>query len=97
MRNLIVGLSALVLFTGPAPKPSEAATAARIASSSAQQAIVECRARYGGDRGRAGNQRRPIWIEDCFKEKTGRYPFELGIPIYPPGYDPRLEYGFNPP
>jgi hypothetical protein len=42
---------------------------------------------YGGDRGKAGNQAKPIRVEGCFKQATGHYPFELGIPLYPPGYD----------
>lgn len=57
------------------------------ADASAQQAIVQCRQMYGGDRGKAVNQAKPIWIENCFKQKTGHFPFELGIPLYPPGYD----------
>jgi hypothetical protein len=52
-----------------------------------KQAIVECRQMYGGDRGKVVNQVKPIWVENCFKQKTGHFPFEFGIPLYPPGYD----------
>jgi hypothetical protein len=49
--------------------------------------IVFCRQAYGGDRGKAINQAKPIWVENCFKQKTGYYPFQPGIPLYPPDYD----------
>ena len=86
MRRLLLG-SALLLV-GLTQTPGLAARAARAAANPAQQAIVECRQMYAGDRGMSGNQTRPTSIESCFRQKTGHYPNELGIPIYPPGYDP---------
>lgn len=63
------------------------AQAARAGGGGAQKAIIKCRQMYGGDRGKAVNQAKPILVENCFKQATGHYPFELGIPLYPPGYD----------
>jgi hypothetical protein len=62
-------------------RPSQAASAAR------QQAMEECKARYGGrgiqngggPRGRVGKDQRYIYIEACFKEKTGVYPFQANV------------------
>ena len=88
MRKFLFGLSALaMLCLGQMPAPAAPARAPRGEVSGMQQAIVECRQMYGGDRGKAVNQVKPIWIESCFKQKTGHFPFELGIPLYPPGYD----------
>jgi hypothetical protein len=36
--------------------------------------FVKCRQMYGGDRGKAGNQAKPILVEGCFKQATGYYP-----------------------
>ncbi len=87
MRKCLLGSAMLLVCLSQMPAQGKAVRAAAGADASAQQAIVQCRRMYGGDRGKAVNQARPIWIESCFKVKTGRYPFELGIPIYPPGYD----------
>jgi hypothetical protein len=61
--------------------PSQAVSAAR------QQAMEECKARYGGrghqtggPRGRVGGRDlRYPYIEACFKEKTGMYPFQANV------------------
>jgi hypothetical protein len=88
MGKFLLGSSALaVLCLAQVPATGAPARGPRGADAAAQQAIVECRQMYGGDRGKAVNQAKPIWVENCFKQKIGRYPFELGIPLYPPGYD----------
>jgi hypothetical protein len=86
MRKSLLGAAVLLACWSQVSTPGHAARAAHGASAAAQQAIVECRQQYSGNRGRAVNQARSTFIEGCFKQKTGRYPFELGIPIYPPGY-----------
>ena len=88
MRQLLLASSLLLFGSGLMAGPAEAARDARGAGASTQRAIAECRQMYDGDRGMSGNQSRPTSIEGCFKQKTGRYPGELGIPIYPSGYDP---------
>jgi hypothetical protein len=88
MRKSSIGSAALLaLCLGDLSASGAPARATRGADAFAQRAIVACRQMYGGDRGKAGNQGKPIWIENCFRDKTGHYPFELGIPLYPPGYD----------
>jgi hypothetical protein len=89
MRNIMVGSAVLLAVIGQIPLQQSKAAAAALAKGSAQQAIAECRDRYAGDRGRGGNLQTSMLIESCFKGKTGRYPFQLGIPLYPAGYDPR--------
>ena len=89
MRNIMLGSAVLFAVLSQAPLQQSMAATAGLAKGSAQQAIAECRDRYGGDRGRAGNLQSSMLIESCFKGKTGRYPSQLGIPLYPPGYDPR--------
>jgi hypothetical protein len=87
MRKVLLGPAVLLAGLSQMPTPGAAARAARGADAAAQHAIVACRQMYSGNRGRAVNQARPMFIEGCFKQMTGRYPFELGIPIYPVGYD----------
>ena len=89
MRNVMIGSAIVLAVLGQFPLQQSEAAAAGLAKGSAQQAITECRERYAGDRGRAGNQQTSMMIESCFKGKTGRYPFQLGIPLYQAGYDPR--------
>jgi hypothetical protein len=88
MRKYLLGSSViLTLCLGHLSVSGAPLRAPHSADASAQQAIVWCRQAYGGDRGKAVNQAKPIWVENCFKQKTGYYPFQLGIPLYPPGYD----------
>jgi hypothetical protein len=88
MRTPLLGSSLLlVLCLADLSASGAPLRAPRGTDASAQQAIVQCRQMYGGDRGKAVNQAKPIWVENCFKQKTGHFPFELGIPLYPPGYD----------
>jgi hypothetical protein len=65
---------------------SQTARPARAASAARQQAMEECKARYGGwgvqehngPRGRVGGLRY-AYIEACFKEKTGLYPAQANV------------------
>jgi hypothetical protein len=93
MWKLMFGMAALLIFSTQMPEQSEAAKAAGATNASAAKAIAECRARYSCDRGHFGNQMKPMWIEACFKEKTGKWPSELGVPLYPPGFDSWKEFG----
>jgi hypothetical protein len=85
MRAVLLGSATLILLVWQTCVPS--AQAARAGAGAAQAAIVKCRQMYSGDRGKAVDQAKGTFIESCFKQATGHYPFELGIPIYPPGYD----------
>jgi len=85
MRTFLPGSAALIVCLWQTLAPS--AQAARAGGSAAQEALVRCRQMYGGDRGKAGNQAKPLWVESCFRRATGHYPSEVGLPLYPPGYD----------
>jgi hypothetical protein len=46
------------------------------ATASNQQALAECKHQYGGHRGAQGRTMPPVWIESCYHERTGRYPWQ---------------------
>jgi len=46
------------------------------ATASNQGAIAQCRHQYGGNRGSQGYIMRPYWIEQCYHEKTGKFPWQ---------------------
>jgi hypothetical protein len=48
---------------------------------SAQQAMNECALMYCGHRDRSVRQSRPLMVEACFRQKTGRFPAEMGVAI----------------
>ena len=85
MRTFLLPSAVLIVCASALPTTGLAARTG--AGAAAQQAIIECRQTYGGYRGKAVEQAKPIYVERCFKQKTGYYPFQLGIPLYPPGYD----------
>ena len=88
MRTFRLGSAAVILLVWQTLAPAaQAARAGPGTAGSLQEWIVKCRQMYGGDRGRPINHVKSMLVESCFKQATGRYPFELGIPIYPPGYD----------
>jgi hypothetical protein len=76
----VVALFDVGLGMSQTARPSRAVSAAR------QQAMEECKARYGGSgpqehggpRGRVAAFRY-AYIEACFKEKTGLYPFQANV------------------
>jgi hypothetical protein len=53
-------------------RPSQAASAAH------RQAMDKCQELYGGFRGALGRDRY-AYIERCFKDLTGKYPFQVNI------------------
>jgi hypothetical protein len=76
----VVALFDVGLAMSQASRPSQAVSAAH------QQAMEECKARYGGrgfedggPRGRVGRDQRYAYIEACFKEKTGLSPFQANV------------------
>ena len=75
---LAILLSAATQLVGVAisqtARPSQAASAAHL------QAMEECKARYGGGSRRGWLARdRYAFIEVCFKELTGKYPFQANV------------------
>jgi hypothetical protein len=46
------------------------------ATASNQDALAQCRHRYAGHRGSQGYIMRPMWMEQCYLEKTGKYPWQ---------------------
>jgi len=51
------------------------------AQGSYEDAWYTCQARYAGSRGSLAKDRY-VYIEQCFKEKTGKYPGEVGMNCY---------------
>jgi hypothetical protein len=47
-----------------------------------ERAIMECRSYYFGQRSPSTSATRPMMIESCFYQKTGKFPAQVGIPIY---------------
>jgi acyl-homoserine lactone acylase PvdQ len=60
-------------------RPSQTARPSQAVSAAHQQAMEECKARYGGVQRSWLWQRRYMSIEACFKEKTGMYPFQAHV------------------
>lgn len=57
---------------------SQTARPSQTASATHKQAMEECLKLYGGWRGWLGRDRY-AYIERCFKDSTGKYPFEVGM------------------
>jgi hypothetical protein len=57
---------------------SQTARTSQTASATHRQAMEECLNLYGGWRGTLGRDRY-AYIEACFKQKTGMYPFQVNI------------------
>jgi hypothetical protein len=70
-----LGLLACASQAMAAPRPARSADNV----STAQKAMEECSLNYCGNRSSSVQQARAIWIESCFRQKTGQYPAELGI------------------
>jgi hypothetical protein len=45
--------------------------------------MVECRRMYWGQRSPAVAASRPMFIEGCFRQRTGKHPWEAGVTVYP--------------
>jgi hypothetical protein len=80
MKSLMIVFStcfvASLLYVGLAlsqtARPSQAESAAH------RQAMDKCQELYGGFRGALGRDRY-AYIERCFKDMTGKYPFEVNV------------------
>ena len=57
------------------------AAAKNAETSTAQKAMDECAIQYCGIRSRSVRGSRSMLIEGCFRQKTGRFPWEMGIGI----------------
>jgi hypothetical protein len=45
--------------------------------------MIECRRMYWGQRSPAVAASRPMFIEGCFRQRTGKHPWEAGVTVYP--------------
>jgi len=73
-RLLAVGLVASLTQMTPlqaAPKSQNGVAA--------QRAMDECALQYCGYRSASVTQSKPMWVESCFRQKTGRTPAEMGV------------------
>jgi hypothetical protein len=82
MKVVVLGL--LVLFWQSVPTlglaaPKSAAGQKAAANSAAQKAMDECAAQYCGRRSASVSGNRPLLIEGCFHQKTGKYPAQMGV------------------
>lgn len=57
---------------------SQTARSTQAASATHRQAMDKCQELYGGFRGWLGRDRY-AYIERCFKDLTGKYPFEVSM------------------
>ena len=86
MRSfLLVAITAVCVFAigSSGVAAAERAKAQRLDASTRAlyvRAWHECYAEFSGYRGPAGSNVALPAIESCFKEKTGRYPFQLSRP-----------------
>jgi hypothetical protein len=78
MSKLLIGALGLLMVL---VQISAGHAASESGAVSAKKAMNYCSRQYCGHRGLIGNQQRPVWIEGCFKERTGKYPAELGVAI----------------
>jgi hypothetical protein len=78
IATVLLGLS--VLLDGVAFAVT--ATAAPVSRDTGYQAIiVECRRMYAGQRSRAVMAGRPMYVEGCFHQRTGKYPWQAGVTL----------------
>jgi hypothetical protein len=45
--------------------------------------MVECRKMYWGLRSPSVDASRPTLIEGCFRQRTGKHPWQAGVTVYP--------------
>ena len=72
---------AILGFLACASLPPMAAEAAPKTASAAQQAMNECALNYCGPRSPSVSQSKGILVENCFRQKTGHSPAEMGVNI----------------
>jgi hypothetical protein len=83
-KILMMGLLVLVWQSLPsagvaAPKGAGGQKAA--SNSAAEKAMDECTAQYCGRRSASVTAYRPLFIEGCFHQKTGKYPAQMGVSL----------------
>ena len=82
MKQLLTTiLVALLAATLTSAAPAQATKKAKNNVSEAQKAMDECSLNYCGYRSSSVTQARAIWIENCFRQKMGRSPAEMGIAV----------------
>jgi hypothetical protein len=77
IRITIAALGLLACASQATAAPQPARSADNVGT--AQKAMDECSLNYCGNRSSSVQQARAIWIESCFRQKTGKYPAELGM------------------
>ncbi len=87
MKNFLLGGSVLAcaLISGSsAPEAAKARTGAQNLDASTRASYLrawhECYGQFSGYRGPAGSNIALPAFESCFRQKTGRYPFQLARP-----------------
>jgi hypothetical protein len=71
-----LGLLATLLLT---PALAQPAARGRLHLNEAQRAMLECARNYCGYRSPSVTGARGLWVETCFRQKTGKTPAEMGI------------------
>jgi hypothetical protein len=82
MKIVVLGLLVLVWQSVPTSglaAPKNAAGQKTASNSAAEKAMDECTAQYCGRRSASVSGNRPLLIEGCFHQKTGKYPAQMGV------------------
>ena len=82
MKIVVLGLLVLVWQSVPSSglaAPKSAAGQKAASNSAAEKAMDECTAQYCGRRSASVSGNRPLLIEGCFHQKTGKYPAQMGV------------------
>ena len=61
------------------PALAQPAARGRVNLNEAQRAMLECARNYCGYRSPSVTGARGLWVETCFRQKTGKTPAEMGI------------------
>jgi hypothetical protein len=78
MKSLMMFSTFVALLFDGALALSQTARPSQAESAAHRQAMDKCQELYGGFRGALGRDRY-AYIERCFKDLTGKYPFEVNI------------------
>ena len=84
MKIAVLGLLVLVWQSVPTSglaAPKSAAGQKAAGNSAAEKAMDECTAQYCGRRSTSVTGSRPILIENCFKQKMGQFPAQMGVSL----------------
>ena len=63
------------------PAPAQAQPKGGVELSPAKQAMLECARNYCGPRSGSVQGARGIWVENCFQQKMGKSPAQMGVSI----------------